>query len=262
MPPRAEEFESGRGLDASPRTGFTLTLLETIEASKAKMDRWVDIQKAKIDEEEATYNRTLEKEQKEIDDLASKIMRAQFESGSRIRPEEDENQTENLLNRKAMLEIEQTNLAFKIDSLKMECKNRKKRVEEISLEEKKQRLRAEEARILRERVQDAKKTTVDDLTRGIVYYKHLGLDFKKTDGENELQFMFTQLDPKDPTREFSFVLKVDKHDKYEVYDCKPSVDASTLLDVEERLNQEDDYVYLARTMRQAFAETVAPLQDL
>lgn len=62
--------------------------------------------------------------------------------------------------------------------------------------------------------------------------------------------MFTQLDPKDPTREFSFVLKVDKHDKYEVYDCKPSVDASTLLDVEETLNQEDDYVYLARTMRE------------
>ena len=58
---------------------------------------------------------------------------------------------------------------------------------EISLEAQKQRLRAEEARILRERVQEAKKTTVDDLTRGIVYYKHLGLDFEKTDGDNELK---------------------------------------------------------------------------
>lgn len=214
MAPRAEEIEYGNDFDTSPRTGFSLALLETIEVSKAKMDRWVEIQKAKIDEEAAEYNRQLEKEQREIDELTSKIMRAQFERGSRMRPDEDEDQnhTENLENRKAMLEIEQTQLAFKIDSLKMECKNRKKRVEgmekrcmmtmstpllvvsntffcsiEISLEEQKQKLRAEEARILRERVQEAKRTTIDDLTRGIMYYKHLGLDFEKTEGENELR---------------------------------------------------------------------------
>ena len=214
MAPKADEFESGNEVDTSPRTGFSLTLMETIEASKAKMDRWVDTQKAKIDEEAAAYTRQLEKEQQEIDDLQAKILRAQFESGSRMRPDEDENHTENLSNRKAMLEIEQTQLAFKIDNLKMERNNREKRVEgmknntwlwrtqvpfsrcvfltpifslEISLEAQKQRLRAEEARILRERVQEAKKTTVDDLTRGIVYYKHLGLDFEKTDGDNELK---------------------------------------------------------------------------
>lgn len=58
---------------------------------------------------------------------------------------------------------------------------------EISLEEEKQRLRANDARSLKQRVQEAKQTTVDDLTRGIVHYKHLGLDFEKTEGENELR---------------------------------------------------------------------------
>lgn len=55
------------------------------------------------------------------------------------------------------------------------------------MEESKQNLRAREARSLKERVQEAKQTTVDDLTRGIVNYKYLGLDFQKTDGENELR---------------------------------------------------------------------------
>jgi hypothetical protein len=55
------------------------------------------------------------------------------------------------------------------------------------VEEANQRARAQEARSLKDRVKEAKQTTVDDLTRGIVNYKYLGLDFEKTDVENELR---------------------------------------------------------------------------
>jgi hypothetical protein len=58
---------------------------------------------------------------------------------------------------------------------------------EIQLEESKQRARAQEAQALKERVREAKQTTVDDLTRGIINYKYLGLDFEKSEGENELR---------------------------------------------------------------------------
>ena len=57
---------------------------------------------------------------------------------------------------------------------------------EVEVEESKLSTRAQEARALREIVNESKKTTVDDLTRGIVNYKHLGFDFLKTEGENEL----------------------------------------------------------------------------
>ena len=57
------------------------------------------------------------------------------------------------------------------------------------MEEAKQRARAEEARNLKEKVKEAKKTTIDDLTRGIVNYQYLGLDFEKTDIENELRYV-------------------------------------------------------------------------
>ena len=66
---------------------------------------------------------------------------------------------------------------------------------------------------------------------------------------HEFRFIFTQVDPDEPTRQFSFLLQVDKNDKYEVCDCKPSIDATIILDVTERLNKKDDYVYLAQRMR-------------
>lgn len=65
----------------------------------------------------------------------------------------------------------------------------------------------------------------------------------------DFRFIFSQLDPEVPTKQFSFVLQVDKNDKYEICDCKPSVDAMVLLDVADRLNRADDYMYLARRMR-------------
>jgi hypothetical protein len=48
--------------------------------------------------------------------------------------------------------------------------------------EKKERARADEASDMKRQVEEAKQTTVDDLTRGIVNYKFLGLDFQKAHG--------------------------------------------------------------------------------
>lgn len=93
------------------------------------MNRWVDVQKAKIDEEAADYNRQLKEEQQEIDGLVEKIVRAQSERGLRMNPDEDENQTVNMLNRKVMLEVRKQEVETNINKLKSECKNRKKRIE-------------------------------------------------------------------------------------------------------------------------------------
>jgi hypothetical protein len=59
----------------------------------------------------------------------------------------------------------------------------------IDVEESKQRIRAEDARKLKKKAEEAKKMTVDDLTKGIVNYNHLGLDFETTSGENELRYV-------------------------------------------------------------------------
>jgi hypothetical protein len=63
------------------------------------------------------------------------------------------------------------------------------------------------------------------------------------------RFFFSQLDPADPSRQFSFVLQVDELDRYDVCDCEPSIDATILMDVTNHLNQTDDMGYLVRKMR-------------
>lgn len=50
-------------------------------------------------------------------------------------------------------------------------------------EETKHRERAKEANDRKEKIEAAKKTTVDDLTRGIINYKFLGLDFEKAEDD-------------------------------------------------------------------------------
>jgi hypothetical protein len=53
--------------------------------------------------------------------------------------------------------------------------------------------RAAEAREIKAKVEESKKTTVEDLTRGIVNYKYLGLDFEKAEG-NRLRYVSMVID--------------------------------------------------------------------
>jgi hypothetical protein len=69
-------------------------------------------------------------------------------------------------------------------------------------------------------------------------------------------FFFSQLDPNDPTRQFSFVLQVDDEDKYEIANCQPSIDAAILVEICNRLNDTDDMSYLVRRMRKSRSPTV------
>lgn len=58
---------------------------------------------------------------------------------------------------------------------------------DMSLEESKQRIRADDAAALKRSSEESKKTTIDDLTRGVVNYKKLGLDFTQSGRGGELQ---------------------------------------------------------------------------
>jgi hypothetical protein len=221
MPPLLEETHTVDEFDAPPQTGFTSSLMDTIIVSKSKHNDWAEIQKANIDKEAESYRQMLEQEQKCIDSLVTNLLGVQLERGLNIHPDDgsDENHARNLSNRKNALEDEEAKLELDLQQLKSEFITREKRVQgkykstnrqpresmhtatasnvsngslpishsDITMEESKLRLHAQEARSLNERVQEAKQTTVDDLTRGIVNYKYLGLDFEKTDGENELR---------------------------------------------------------------------------
>lgn len=50
-------------------------------------------------------------------------------------------------------------------------------------------MRAQEARLFKQQVEEDKKTTLDDLTRGVVNYKMLGLDFVRTERDGRLRYV-------------------------------------------------------------------------
>jgi hypothetical protein len=62
---------------------------------------------------------------------------------------------------------------------------------------------------------------------------------------------FTEIDPDDPSKNFSFVLLVNDDEKYDIANCKPQIDAMELEDILEELNESggEDISILARRMR-------------
>ena len=67
---------------------------------------------------------------------------------------------------------------------------------------------------------------------------------------------FTEIDPDDPSRIFSFVLIVNDEEKYDITNCNPKVNAIDLIDILDELNESggEDISILARRMRKFFLE--------
>jgi Chromosome segregation protein Spc25 len=131
----------------------------------------------------------------------------------------------------------------------------------------------------------AKDMTVQDLTRGILNYKYLGLDFQKAEPDrlrcvisnwticflprfsfvlpskivlfsNVCSFTFTQLDPNHPDHEYSFCLAATEDDLYSVVDCQPAQSQAVLDDLIVPLNETNDMMAFVRSMRHMFLQHI------
>jgi len=98
-------------------------------------------------------------------------------------------------------------------------------------------------------IEDQKKYESRELTRGILNFKRLGLEFERV-GDDKLKLVFTQIDPSDPDRQFSFSVKVNNHDVYEVESCEPRVEGVDKLLA--RLNSDNSFSAFTKAMRRQF----------
>jgi len=267
-----DSYSYGQNIIQNPNLGFTAPLIDSISTSRAKFQNWVEVEKSKDDLRAELYHNILVKEQTDIDSQAKELIDIQRERGMKIYSNKNDdnalegeeeivnndnnNHQDNISSQKISLEEKSTEVQTEILKLKAEQENREKRVQEIALEESKQRIRANDASSLKRAAEESKKTTIDDLTRGVVNYKKLGLDFTQIGRDAQLQFFFTELDPVDPSRKFSFVLDINDEEKYDIVDCDPNVDVNVLVDILKELNGSDraDMSMLVRRMRRAFKE--------
>ena len=118
--------------------------------------------------------------------------------------------------------------------------------------------KAEEVRKAKERIENAKKITVEELTIGLVKYRELGLDFVKSENSGALMFQFTKIDPVNVNRVFQFTLKITEDDLYLVEECDPELDDKVVMRLVDELNRTEDYPYFMRGMRKAFQQSLTP----
>jgi len=269
MPPYTPSFVNyGNDSDGHRNSlglGFTSPLLDTISKSKSKIQDWVDYEKSKMDSKAESYRETLMEQETIIKSQVAELAIVQRERGmddemvERVNENDDDDHRENIAVQKQSLEEQSAKVRIDIMKLKTERDNRARRVQDISLEESKQRMRASDAAALKRSAEESKKTTIDDLTRGVVNYKKLGLDFTQMEQDSGLKLNFTEIDPDDPSKNFSFVLLVNDDEKYDIANCNPQIDAMELEDILEELNESggEDISILARRMRRAFKEVCA-----
>jgi hypothetical protein len=63
---------------------------------------------------------------------------------------------------------------------------------------------------------------LNELTKGIAFYRRLGLDFEKIN-DDRLRLVFSLIDPADPDRKFCFNVRVTDAEAYEVDSVEPPV---------------------------------------
>lgn len=93
--------------------------------------------------------------------------------------------------------------------------------------------------------------TLQDLTHGLRFYTKLGLEFQKADGE-AMRFIFTQIDPANPTRQFFFTMFVDDKNTYQLVETSPTLPANTCAQYIQNLNEHNDISVFVFQMRKLF----------
>lgn len=164
-----------------PSSGFTSHLLETLQASRLELDAHVEREKQNVDAQIAAYQERLQHEEASLQAQQQTLEEVRAERG--VSSDDDVSDADDnaagIAKRRHELTVQQSELQEQIQTLEEEKEKQSDALEELQEEELAQRSKAEEARQHKERVEESKKTTVDDLTRGIINYKYLGFDFVK-----------------------------------------------------------------------------------
>lgn len=98
------------------------------------------------------------------------------------------------------------------------------------------------------RVKKRNARTLNEMTRGTLFFRRLGLDFVYID-EETLQFIFTQVDPVDPERQFSIDISVAQNN-YCVKQCEPALEG--LDDYVHDINRTNDLALFLKRVRRGF----------
>lgn len=253
--------------------GFTSNLISTLEKSRLQIDAFCTRSKEKLDDVCDSSIKTFEEQQGEMNELLLKLEELKCQRGlaTRVTPDHQkkitsENDAYNRMgssympicsipNQQIVFKDRQRELEKNLADMFAENQDKEKILSEAEKEEDFYRIKAEEAREAKLRVEEAKQTTVEDLSLGVLKYKKLGLNFEKV-ADNTLRFIFTMLDPKNPKRKFSCVLSASDDEMYELLECNPPLQENRTAFHLRHLNETSDISFFVRSMRREFKAAI------
>lgn len=138
------------------------------------------------------------------------------------------------------------------ERLKQQKKVLEQQLRKFEDEEAREAARLEKTRAEHDALRDKVERSLNDLTHGVRMYTALGLEFQKAQGDS-MKFIFTQLDPKDPSRAFFFRMFVDEHDQYQLVETNPELEPSACTTLIQTLNSDNNIGRFVVNMRKSFA---------
>jgi hypothetical protein len=255
--------------------GFTTKLLSRIEQSKTKLNTYIKQQRKSTIDTMNTMQKVQQLEKEDIKHQILELKHIQYKRGVLVDIDgtgngnddgdgtadgtSNNNSTNSgnggLAQQQQTLKEKLVEIERELANCQLEHKQVDKNVKVVKEIEEHEYAKAEEVRKAKERIENSKKVTVDDLTLAVLKYQMLGINFVKGN-DLRLQCEFTQIDEVCPEQTFTFVLNVNEEDEYEVEDCNPFLNASIVLKLVQDLNETSLWSDFIVGMREAFKESL------
>lgn len=221
---------------------LTSNLRLEVEKTNQAFNRWADNQEDGLDLTAAKFSQKMEECECTI--IALKDNERQLEDARELND-----------STKSRQNTEYEHYAAQVERFKQQKKVFEQQLRKLDEEEMKENNRLEISRSENDQLRKKMEQTLNDLTHGIKLYAALGLEFLKAEGDC-MKFIFTQVDSKDTTRQFYFIMFVDGNDLYQLVESYPVVDPVYLAMNVADLNSDNDIGKFVVNMRRYFRSTL------
>ncbi|EED96090.1 predicted protein [Thalassiosira pseudonana CCMP1335] len=240
------------------QTNFTSSFLTSLTAHEAKLTAYITSQKSHADALTSALHAAHAADQEGIDALLRQLKSLQYERGVAQEASASSANGGGLAEQRKKLEGRQKKLEGEVEMLRGKKRVEQAQLDDILHEEATLRTAAQAVREKKREIEETKNTTIEDLTKGLLNYQHVGLTFERKERGGLL------LDPSDTKRPFSFQLNMNEATRnFGLSECSPSLDGGKIDAILDKLNGDlngnvasngwNDFIV---AMRKLFKETL------
>ena len=208
--------------------GFSSALSKRLQSSLTKFDAFINSTMSRVEDSCKENTKLVREKQGEIDSLQQVLRQIKMDRGVLG------SANSGVAAQKASIEETQLKMELDKEKLNQQVESIQMEVDILSKEKENYQQKVNIVREQKKAIELQKETKIEDLTKGVMLYTRLGLDFERI--KDDLWFRFTYLDPKDPLRQFSFSLTMTNNDTYQVNACEPELPKESILAIVRQLN--------------------------